>query len=57
MNLLKDDGMLAIATKGGEDVLISVKDLKRSGRGSYDYVVEANSGLTIVRWFDNSEVH
>ena len=62
LRLLTDDGLLAVATlrkdrmKGAEQSLTSVKELKRKGRGAYDYAVEANSGVTIVRWFDNSDV-
>ena len=33
--------------------MLSEKDLKKKGRGSFDYVVEANSGVTVLRWFDN----
>ena len=30
--------------------------MKKKGRGSFDYVVEANSGVTVLRWFDNGLV-
>ena len=33
--------------------LKSEKDLKKDGRGSYDYRTDANSDLHIVRWLDN----
>ena len=32
------------------------KDLRQTGRGSHDEVVDANSGLVIVRWLDNKPV-
>lgn len=36
--------------------LKSEKELKRSGRGSFDLKTDLNSGLCVVRWFDNSAV-
>eukprot|EP00795_Rhopilema_esculentum_P010818 gene10818-biopygen13266 len=33
------------------------KELKKEGRGAFDAAVDLNSGLTIVRWFDNRQVH
>lgn len=30
--------------------------MKKGGRGSYDYSVDANSGLHVVRWMDSSAV-
>lgn len=36
--------------------LQSEKELKKQGRGAYDYCVDANSGLSVVRWMDNSAV-
>ena len=36
--------------------LKSEKDLKKTGRGSVDMSVDANSGLAVVRWLDNSAV-
>ena len=35
---------------------MSKTNLKKKGRGSFDYVVEANSGVTVLRWFDNGLV-
>lgn len=35
---------------------VEEKDLKKKGRGSLDYVVEANSDVTVLRWFDNGLV-
>ncbi len=57
---LKEWGMLAVGTlrqnrmKGCK--LKSENDLKKEGRGSFDGAVDLNSGLTIVRWFDNKVV-
>ena len=62
MNCLKKDAFWAVATiqkdrlKGAAGHLLSEKDLKKKGRGSFDYVVEANSGVTVLRWFDNGLV-
>ncbi|KAK0040658.1 PiggyBac transposable element-derived protein 3 [Biomphalaria pfeifferi] len=36
--------------------LKSEKELRKEGRGSYDCKVDANSGLCILRWFDNRAV-
>lgn len=36
--------------------LLAEKDLKKSGRGSMDSVVEVNSGCVAVRWYDNRKV-
>ena len=36
--------------------LKSEKELKKEGRGSSDYRVDANSGLHVVRWMDSSAV-
>ena len=62
MNHLKNDGFWAVATirkdrlKGADKHLLSEKELKKKGRGSFDFVVEANSGVTVIRWFDNGLV-
>ena len=62
MNSLKEDGLWAVATirkdrlKGADKHLLSEKDLKKKGRGTFDSVVEANSGVTVLRWFDNGLV-
>lgn len=42
--------------KGGGRFLRSQKELQKEGRGSSDWVVEANSGIIVVRWLDNSAV-
>ena len=36
--------------------LLSNKDLSKQGHGSYDYRIDLNSGITIVKWMDNSIV-
>ena len=37
--------------------LADEKDLKKKGRGSYDFRSNSQSGITIVKWFDNKSVH
>ena len=62
MNHLKKDGFWAVAAirkdrlKGADRHLLPEKELKKKGRGSFDYVVEANAGVTVLRWFDNGLV-
>ena len=62
MLTLKEDKFWAIATirkdrlKDAKNLLLGEKDLKKTGRGSSDYVVDANSGICIVRWYDNNVV-
>ena len=59
---MKKDGFWAVATirkdrlKGADKHLLAEKDQKKHGRGSFDFVVEANSGVTVIRWFDNGLV-
>ena len=36
--------------------LATEKEMKVTGRGSHDQVVDANSNLTVVRWLDNKAV-
>ena len=36
--------------------LMSDKDLKREGRGSFDYRIAMNSTLRVVKWHDNKAV-
>ena len=36
--------------------LMSDKDLKATGRGSFDYHVDLNSSLRVVKWYDNKGV-
>ena len=59
---IKKEGLLAVATlrkdrlKAAGKFLKSEKELKKSNRGSFDYIVDYDSGITILRWFDNSSV-
>jgi hypothetical protein len=59
--LLKASGIYSIGTIRSNrlracSLLKSEKELKKSGRGSSDWCVDANSGLTVVRWLDSSAV-
>ena len=59
---LTEDKLWAIATirkdrlKDAKPLLKNEKELKKEGRGSSDHVVDANSGICIVRWYDNNIV-
>ena len=59
---LKKEGLLAVATlrkdrlKDAGKFVKSENELKKSNRGSCDYVVDYNSAITILRWFDNNSV-
>ena len=37
--------------------LASDKELKKEGHGFYDYRTDVNSGLYVVKWYDNKCVH
>ena len=37
--------------------LSTEKELKKQGRGSFDYRTDGNTGLHVVKWFDNKCVH
>nr|XP_047122949.1 piggyBac transposable element-derived protein 3-like [Hydra vulgaris] len=58
---LKKIGILTTATIRTNRIakcpLLSEKDLKKQGWGSFSYKVDANSGLLLLRWFDNKCVH
>ena len=60
MKLLKEKGILDVATlrnyrmKGYQNNLISEKELRKKGSESYDFSVEANSGVIIVKWYSNN---
>ena len=60
MHYMKDQGLLAIGTIRSNRLqgcpLQSNKDLEREGRGAMDYKVDANSGIVVVKWVDNSSV-
>lgn len=40
----------------GKAPILSVKDIKKKSRGSYDSIFEQQNGINIVRWHDNSVV-
>ena len=44
------------ATYGADKLMQNQKELQKKGRGSPDYLVHANSNITIVRWIDNGMV-
>nr|XP_047143108.1 piggyBac transposable element-derived protein 3-like [Hydra vulgaris] len=54
---LKIDGILTTATIRSNRIkkcpLSAEKELKKKGRGSSCYFTDVNSGLVLVRWFDN----
>lgn len=57
---LKDNGYLCAATLRSDRMLEcplpSDKDLKKTGRGSHASRTDANSGLSVTKWFDNKSV-
>lgn len=58
---LKEIGLLATGTVRIARMpgckLKSDNELKREGRGSYDFVTEENRNIIITKWFDNKAVH
>lgn len=63
LQYLKKEGIWAVGTiradrlKGAEKVLQDKKRLEeKGGRGSSDWCIDANTNITIVRWFDNGMV-
>ena len=58
---LKSIGILSTATfrtnrlKGCP--IASDKELKKEGRGSYDYRSDVNSGVYVIKWHDHKCVH
>ena len=54
---LKDIGYLSTATLRADLTkdcpLLAQKDLKREGRGSHCFRTDANTGISITKWFDN----
>ena len=42
--------------KGAGELLMNKKEMEKHGRGCIDSVVDDNSALCIVRWFDNGIV-
>ena len=41
---------------GADKLMQNQKELQKKGRGSLDYLVDANSNIIIVRWIDNGMV-
>lgn len=60
VDYLKQKGMWCVGTirsdRMGKCPLLSEVDLKKEGRGSYDWRVEVNSNMAVVRWFDNKAI-
>lgn len=62
MNYLKNDGFQVVVIiykdrlKGVDKYLFLEKELKKKGRGFFDFVVEVNLGVIVIRWFDNGLV-
>lgn len=60
---LMKDGIYLVGTvrpnrlRGAQNHLASGNELKKRGRGSYDWTVDANSGLCVVRWQDSGTVN
>lgn len=58
---LKELGILTVATIRSNRLsgcnLKSEKELKKEGRGSFSYMTDQNSGITVVKWCDNKCVH
>ena len=61
MLALKSFGIFSTATFSTNRLnacpLSTEKDLKKQGRGSFDYSTDVNTGLHVVNWFDNKCVH
>lgn len=57
---LKSMGSISTATLRSNCVascsLLSDKDLKTTEHGSFDYHIDLNSSLRVVKWFDNKRV-
>lgn len=62
MNYLKNDGFQVVVIiykdclKGVDKYLFLEKELKKKGRGFFDFVVEVNLGVIVICWFDNGLV-
>lgn len=58
---LRNLGILTTATVRSNRIakcrLDSDKDLKKTGRGAFSYKTDTNSGIVVVKWFDNKCVH
>ena len=57
---LKEQEIWAIGTLRADRMrqckLKTEKELKKEGRGSFDGAIDLNSGVIIVRWYDNKQV-
>lgn len=60
MLYVQKEGNLSLGTLRSNRIqrcpLTPNKELEKKGRGSYDYKVDKNSGITVVKWVDNSTV-
>ena len=62
MVMLKEEKIWAIATirrdrlQDAGPKLAADKELKKKGRGAMDHITDANSGVCVVKWHDNSIV-
>ena len=58
---LKELGIQTVATMRPNRLsgcnLKSEKELKKEGRGSFSYQTDQNSGMTVIKWYDNKCVH
>ena len=43
--------------QGASKILRADKDLKKDGRGSFDWRTDASTNVTVLKWCDNSIVH
>ena len=57
-NYVKEQGISAVGTIKNNQLYseynLNKKELQKKGRGSLDYLGDANSNVTIVHWIDNS---
>ena len=62
LKLLKKERLLSVATlrkdrlKNAGKFLNSQKELKKRNWRSFDYILDYNSGITIMRWFENNSM-
>ena len=58
---LKDEGILSVATVRPNRLkgctMKEEKQLKKEGRGSFDFRVETTENILALKWFDNKSVH
>ena len=59
---LQRNGILSLGTirqnrkAGAQKVLETAKEMKKKGRGSYDWRVDIDSNIVVTKWQDNSTV-